>query len=288
MTLSDDFVSAMTPDLQESTPRFDPATHDNNSFEEDHKLLRAATYEAGLLTLRFFGQNPRQWEKEPRHVVSEVDLAVDALLQERLLSARPDYAWLSEESPVRGNLAQAPRIWVVDPIDGTRAFLQKRPEYTVSVALVEKGRPIFAAVFNPRTDEFFEACSGQGSWMNGSRLAVGKARTLEGSRLLVSYREFQDLVRANEVKGCEVHSVSSIAYKMCLVAAGQGDLALSIFQKNDWDIAAAHLILEEAGGCASLADGRSLTYGEAERPHPSILAANPTLHRLVSRQYANI
>ncbi len=288
MMASDDFVSAMRPDLQEETIWSDSAIKDEGDFEEDHKLLRAATREAGLLTLDYFGQSPRQWEKEPRHVVSEADIAVDGLLQERLLTARPDYAWLSEESPVKGNPAQAARIWIIDPIDGTRAFLQQRPEYAVSVALVEAGRPIFAAVFNPRTDEFFEACSGRGAWMNGQRLAVGAAQTLEGSRLLVSYREFNDLVKANEVKGCEVRSVSSIAYKMCLVAAGRGDLALSMFQKNDWDIAAAHLILEEAGGRASLADGRSLMYGDAKRPHPSILAANPVLHGLVSRQYANV
>src|SRR5437660_1447580 len=138
----------------------------------DQALLIAAVREAGAIALKAFRTKVRAWEKQGGTPVSDADIAVNQHLQRRLGEARPDYGWLSEETEDDQTRLEKRRVWVVDPIDGTRAFLAGTPHFCQAVALVEDGRPILAALFNPATDEFFEAAVGNGATLNGKPIRV--------------------------------------------------------------------------------------------------------------------
>lgn len=241
----------------------------------DHELLCRVVRQAGALASEFFHARPAGWDKRPGEPVSEADLAVDSFIRRALLAERPDYGWLSEESEQAGKWAEM--RFVVDPIDGTRSFLKGRPEYAVAAAVVTRGRPLVAAVFNPETREFFEAVTGAGARLNGRAIAVRRTPPEEGARLLVSWREFQRLGEAGGLVGCRISPIGSIAYKTCLVAAGTADGVVALSPKSDWDLAAADLILSEAGGRITDGAGSPLVYKCGT--HKSVVAASPALHR---------
>ncbi len=242
----------------------------------DHALLCRSVRAAGAIALDYFNRGMKGWDKRPGEPVSEADLAVDEFLKRELRGSRPDYGWLSEESETHAGHAGATRVFVVDPIDGTRSFLRHRPEFAVSVALVADGLPLLGCVYNPATDEFFEAVAGHGARCNGIGVAVARKAELDGARLLVSWREFQKLCEGGAFVGCEMAPIGSIAYKIALVAAGKANAVVALAPKNDWDLAAADLILREAGGRLTDARGGALLYAGAG--HQSVVAADPALH----------
>ncbi len=245
----------------------------------DHALLIDAVEEAGALARRFFDTGFKSWEKYPDDPVSEADIAVDKLLRERLLAARPDYGWRSEESTARKG--SGARTWVLDPIDGTRAFVAKKPEFAVSLALMEGGLPVAGAVFNPATDELFEAIRGGGARRNGQVMRASTRTDLSGARLLASQRTFERNRWIERTPGASFHYMNSIAYRMARVAAGDFEAAISMTEKNDWDVAAAHLLLEEAGACCTAVTGAALGYAEPATRLPSVLAAASGVHDLL-------
>jgi myo-inositol-1(or 4)-monophosphatase len=253
---------------------------------EDHELLCRATREAGALASKRFHAGEKGWEKRPGEPVSEADLAVDAHLKAALMGARPAYGWLSEESGGSDNRLAAERVFIVDPIDGTRAFLKRRPEYAISVALTQAGRPVAAAVYNPETDEFFEALAGGGARRNGMPLRVLERTNMKGAKLLVSRRELAGIAAEVGLGECEIEALSSIAYKIARVAAGEAAAVVALRPKSDWDLAAAHLLVVEAGGRITDAQGAELVYNRAETRHSGVLAANPVLHDLLRRRVA--
>jgi myo-inositol-1(or 4)-monophosphatase len=156
---------------------------DAAAFEADLKLLEDAALEAGELALTFFGRDPETWFKGNKSPVSEADIAVDRFLGETLRAARPDYGWLSEETaddPIR---LQHDRVFIVDPIDGTRAFLAGGDEWTVSVAVVDKGRPVAGAVYCPRRKEMFLAAKGGGASLNKDEITVSDRTETAGALL---------------------------------------------------------------------------------------------------------
>ncbi len=246
----------------------------------DHDLVCRIVRAAGAMASDYFHKRPPGWDKRPGEPVSEADLAVDAFMRRALMAERPDYGWVSEESEAAA--AGARRVFVVDPIDGTRSFLKGRPEYAVSAAVVADGRPLVAAVYNPETKEFFEAAAGAGSRLNGRAIAVAREAPESGARLLVSWREFQRLGEAGGFVGCEISPIGSIAYKIALVAAGLADGVVALSPKSDWDLAGAHLVLAEAGGRITDGAGAALSYHGAA--HRSVVAASPALHgKLITR-----
>jgi myo-inositol-1(or 4)-monophosphatase len=254
----------------------------------DRTLLNAAVRDAGKVALGYFRTGARSWEKRPDDPVSEADIAVDRLLHGRLRTIRPQYGWLSEESPIEPAVPGQP-YWAIDPIDGTKAFLRQKPEFCVSAALVADGTPWLAAIFNPATDEFFEAMLGQGAKLNSEpiRLKYAGDPPGEGGRplkLLASKRTFERHGWLRDWPDTEFHYVHSIAYRMALVAAGRFDATLSMTEKSDWDVAAADLVIQEAGGICTAPNGAALRYsppGENQGAHrlPGVLAAAPALHR---------
>lgn len=239
------------------------------SFRQDHELALSATREAGAIALKFFRSGVKSWHKKPNDPVSEADIAVDTHLKEKLCGARPDYGWLSEESGAAG---QTMTCWIVDPIDGTRAFIDGKPEFTICVALVHEGAPVLAAIYNPASEEMFEAISGGGAKLNGKPIHASGHASLMEARFLASRRTFERHGWLARTAKADFAYRNSIAYRMALVAAGKFDAAISLTEKSDWDVAAADLLVREAGGRVTTADGVPLQYGSERHRHPSVIA----------------
>jgi len=246
--------------------------------QADLALLQDAVREAGAIALDFFRNGVRSWEKRPDDPVSEADLAVDEHLKRRLLGARPGYGWLSEETADDASRLTRQKVWVVDPIDGTRAFLKGKPEFTICAALVDAGAAVAGAVFNPATDEFYDAVAGGGARLNDAPISASKRSGLSGARLIASKRTFEQHHWIDLTPGAEFAYLNSIAYRMAKIASGDYDAAVSLSEKSDWDIAAAELIVREAGGCCSTRTGAAFVYNLPDRRHPSVLASGAGLH----------
>jgi myo-inositol-1(or 4)-monophosphatase len=246
--------------------------------DDDHALLVDAVREAGALAMTYFGTAVKSWDKEGGTPVSDADLEVNALLQRRLRQARPDYGWLSEETEDDTARLSCRRVWVVDPIDGTRAFLQGTPHFCHAVALVEDGRPILAALYNPAVDEFYEAMAGQGARLNGSSIRASDRQELAGCGMAAYGPMFKHPAWREPWPDMNIIQRDSVAYRLAMVASGAADVAFGLNTKQDWDLAAADLIVREAGGRVSSAGGHPLSYNGAEPKHRSFLAAGPVLH----------
>lgn len=249
----------------------------------DLALIEEAVREAGKIARSYFGRSYKSWNKGGGQPVTEADLAVDRFLGETLRAARPEYGWLSEETEDGPARHEALDTFVVDPIDGTIAFLKGRPHFTISVAVVRGGRPTTGAVLNPMTEECFAARAGGGAHLNGKPIAVSRRNEIEGCRMLASKATFEHPAWSKPPLSpwpkMEVETRNSIAYRMTLVAAGKYDAMLSLSSKHDWDVAAGDLIVREAGGCVSDHRGEPLQYNAPEPVQASIVAAGPALHR---------
>ena len=245
---------------------------------DDRRILHEAVENAGRLALGFFGGIVRQTNKADGTPVSEADLAVDAYLKSTLLAARPAYGWLSEETDDDPARLDAARVWIVDPIDGTTSFLEGTDEWTVSVALVEGGRPVLAAVANPPRGELYEAERSRGARLNGRPIAVSARQETAGCRMLANRAAFAPERWPAPWPAMETTSCRSMAYRLCQVADGRHDATLAISGKNDWDIAAAHLVVDEAGGRLTALDGTEIVYNRRSTRHQTTVAAGAVLH----------
>jgi myo-inositol-1(or 4)-monophosphatase len=241
--------------------------------EADLDLAREAAVAAGELALSHFGAGRRSWYKGPGQVVTEADLAVDALLHDMLRDARPDYGWLSEERVDDRSRTRCPRAWVVDPIDGTRAFAEGVPQFAISIALVERGEPLLGVVLNPATAEHFEACHGGSAWLNGQRLTVSSRTDLVGATLLSSRTEMKRRHWPSMIPEASFTTVGSLAYKLALIADGRFDGLVSLRASHDWDIAAAQLLVSEAGGRLTDAAGRAIVLNQETPRHAGLAVA---------------
>lgn len=241
--------------------------------------LTTAVREAGALALTTFQGALKHWTKGLQNSpVSEADIAVDALLMERL--RLPGVAWLSEETeddPVRLNTR---RVWVVDPIDGTRAYIAGLPDWTISVALVEDGRPIVAALFAPATDELFLATVGGGARCNGVPIRATSDATLAGASIAGPKRAMEDLTHHEPTLAIQPR-VRSLALRLARVAQGSLDAAVTGGNSHDWDLAAADLLVHEAGGILTTLAGDTATYNRPEPVHGPLVAAGRSRAKLL-------
>jgi myo-inositol-1(or 4)-monophosphatase len=253
----------------------------DRSLSDDEALLNEAVRAAGELALSFFGSGMTGRQKADATPVSDADLAVDRMLHERLIGERPDYGWLSEESADHPSRLDAARLWIVDPIDGTRAFLAGTPEWTIAAALVEHGQPVLGAVFNPATGEMFTARRGGGAWLNGAPISVTTREEIAGCRMIATKGFFKHKIWIAPWPATETIWVNSIAYRLALIAAGRADATLSLTGKSEWDIAAAALLVEEAGGRVTDAAGTPLAYNQPSPRINGLVAAAPRLHDLL-------
>lgn len=244
---------------------------------DDTGLLSAVAREAGALALTYFRKEPKSWRKGETSVVSEADFAVDRMLSERLLAARPDYGWLSEETVDDPEQLCRDKVFVVDPIDGTRGFLAGESEWTISLAVVVEGRPVAAALFAPALGMMFEAAAGKGATRNGLPMHVSAREEVAGANLAGSRRLVRDIFEATSIELQYRGFIPSLAYRFALVAAGELDVAIARSGAYDWDLAAADLLVHEAGGRLAGLDGERCRYSGEERRHPFLLAATPGL-----------
>lgn len=247
-------------------------------FAEEQGELVASVRQAGKIALKYYQSDLKSWEKNPGDPVSEADIAIDTYLREHLLTTHPDYGWLSEETVDDPSRLDKSRVWIIDPIDGTRSFIAGKPEFTVSAALVEDGKPVCAVVFNPVTEEFFEAVIGDGAYLNGKKLHCSDRADLDGAKLLASRKAFEWHDWMEDAPGAKFSHLNSIAYRMVVVASCDYDASLSLSPKSDWDIAAADLILSEAGGISTTTRGEALTYNQADPTHETVISASLSLH----------
>jgi myo-inositol-1(or 4)-monophosphatase len=249
------------------------------------RCLREAVAAARDLALRHFHARSAPWFKGPGQVVTAADLEVDRLLHEALLGAFPGDGWLSEERPDDGGRRHRRRVWVVDPIDGTRAFADGLPEFAISVALLVDGAPVLGVVCNPASGEWFEAERGLGAFLDGAPLRVAARAALAGARLLSSRTEMRRRRWPELMPEATFTDISSLAYKLALVAAGRFDGLVSLRASHDWDLAAAQLLIVEAGGRLSAADGAALVLNRPVPRHAGLVAAAtaPLHEALVAR-----
>ncbi|MGP1274529.1 MAG: inositol monophosphatase family protein [Caulobacterales bacterium] len=250
----------------------------------DLDLLTGAARDAGHLVMDYFGEGSRlkHWEKRPGDPVSAADMAADAFLKDVLLTARPDYGWLSEES--RAEPGASACTFVVDPIDGTRAFIKGRTDFCVSLAVVRAGVPVAAALFAPARGEFYSAVLGEGAQCNGEALRPSAQASISGARLLGDAGRLTDL----RALGAETIHINSVALRLALTASGAADGLVAVRPKNDWDLAAGHLIVTEAGGRISSASGVVPSYDGPAHCQPAPIAAGPALHALLLERLARM
>jgi myo-inositol-1(or 4)-monophosphatase len=248
---------------------------------DDFDLLREATQEAGRLALSYFGRSIAKETKADGSVVTEADHAVDALLAARLRKARSGYGWLSEESAEHDSRVDARRVWVVDPIDGTRAFIQGHDDWTVSAALLEDGVPVLAAVVNPVRGESFEARAGCGAFLNGRLIRPSEKAGLEGARLLAPDSMLKNSRWRTPWPAIRPVWANSILYRLALVASGEADATFALKPKWEWDVAAGALLVSESGGVMTGPDGEPLTFNSAEAKVRGFLASGAKLHQIL-------
>ena len=250
----------------------------------DLALLTEAAREAGALALRYFDGANRVWDKPGgAGPVSEADIAVDTMLRERLTGARPDYGWLSEETEDGPERLSRDRCFIVDPIDGTRAFLDGGKDWSHSLAVVEGRIVTAAAVFVPRRDQLYAAARGEGTTLNGAPIAVSETTELDGATLLATRPNMDPKHwRRGGPPPVERHFRSSLAYRLCLVAEGRFDAMLTLRPAWEWDIAAGVLIVEEAGGTATDPTGATLTFNRRDPRALGVLAGGAIHGRLLA------
>lgn len=251
-----------------------------HGYEADLVQALAAVAEADAAVMRAFGTDQRVTHKSPDQPVTAADLEADRILRERLLAERGEYGWLSEETSDRPDRLARARVWIVDPIDGTRSFIQARPEFAISVGLAERGRAVVGVVSNPATGEVFWAVRGAGAYRRTADGAEARLRvqddvapaTLLASRSEIAAGEFEPLAE------WKLLPTGSTAYKLARVAQGVGTAFLSRGPKSEWDVCAGALIVQEAGGVVTDLHGADVSYNRPDPYVHGILAAPAAAH----------
>ncbi|KAJ57453.1 inositol monophosphatase [Actibacterium mucosum KCTC 23349] len=245
----------------------------------DLALLVEAAKAAGEVVAPFWRHAPEHWDKpDAQGPVSEADLAVDACLRDILLSARPDYGWISEESvDERDGAAERNRSFIIDPIDGTRSFLEGARTFAHSLAIAENGRIIAGVVFLPMHDRMFQAAKGGGAFLNETPLRAGAHMGMDGADILAARPTLAAENWDTPAPAANRHYRASLAYRMALVAQGRFDAMITLRPTWFWDIAAGTLIAEEAGAEVRNAFGDHVDFADTDPRAAGIVVANPTL-----------
>ena len=251
-------------------------------YAADLELALRAIRAAGAAILPAFRAEAEVRFKAPDQPVTDADMEADRILREILLGGRPHYGWLSEETKDTPERLAKERLWVVDPIDGTNSFVEGYPEFAVSVGLVDRGRAVVGAVFNPAADELYHAMAGGGAFLNGARIHVSRTDEAAEVRRLCASR--WEMARGELERFCAPWSVlplGSTAWKMAKVADGSVDVFISAGPKNEWDVAGAAVIVAEAGGRVTGPGGAALRYNQPNPAWRGVVATNGLLHDAV-------
>lgn len=248
---------------------------DAGEFAREARHLADVLREAAPIALKTFRGEIRSWTKGHDSPVSDADLAVDKFLHERL--SRPDIGWLSEESADDLSRLQSDRLYIVDPIDGTRSYLAGREDWSICAAMVERGRPVAAAIYAPSLGDMYVASAGGGATLNDARIETTSGAALDGARIAGPQHQLERLAKATPGIVL-VPKIHSLALRLARVAGGQIDAALASVNARDWDLAAADLLVHEAGGTMTGVSGEKLVYNLHNPVHGALIAAGRARH----------
>lgn len=256
--------------------------------ERELTLLVKAVREAGARALDLARNGFDVHTKQDRSPVTTADLEVNRIIMNMQRAHFPEDGWLSEESPDDKKRLERPRVWIVDPIDGTKAFVNRMPEFCISVALTEQGQPVLAAIFNPSTDELFTTVKGHGLHING--VPVSTQEVHDPPVVMVSPWELRS-GRWSDLDGVvRCQPMYSIANALALVAAGRVQATITAEPENEWDLAAGVLLIEEGGGVIDDAAGKPFVFNQPTPRFRGVVAvsaqADPQLHRTLRTQVA--
>jgi len=250
----------------------------------DLHLIRAAALRAGALAEAERDRGLRIDQKVGGSPVTSADLAVDEMLKAELLAARPDYGWLSEETPDTADRLTRSRVFVVDPIDGTVAFMKAQPWWCVPIAIIEHGVPIAAVIHVPSLNETFEATLGDGARLNGRPITASDVDTLDDAAVLADARLMEGPHWPEPWPPMRYEKRNALAYRMALVASGAFDAAIALTPKWDWDVCAGALIATEAGAKVTDHHGRPWRFNQPDPRQSSLVCSAPALHPLILRR----
>lgn len=256
--------------------------------QQDLELLRTSAVAAGIIAAGYFRRAVKTWEKENASPVSEADIVVDKFLMTTLTAARPGYGWLSEETIDSPERLGKSRIFAVDPIDGTRGFIRGEDSWTVSLAVVEDGVPIAGVVYAPARDEMYDACDGGGARFNGRPIA--RSRRAGAPPLIPAPGAVHQEMQAAGLDYKRGPAYPSLAYRLVQVATGKLDAAVVRRGAQDWDIAAAAIILSEAGITFNDVCAGTPRFNKAELRHGALAALadmslKPIVHAALIKVY---
>ncbi len=242
------------------------------------EVAKTAAQRAGEVICSYYSSRYEVREKGADNPVTTADLAANRVLRQVLLHAFPEAGWLSEESVDDPRRLQCDWVWVVDPLDGTKEFIQGIDEFVVVIALVIQQEVALAVTYNPVHQELLYACRGEGAFCNGEPIRVSTTARLQGAVVLASRSETKrgEFERFRDV--LTIQPVGSVAYKLAQVAQGKGDLTFSLVPKNERDICAGTLLVTEAGGRVSDPQGRPLRFNQPNPLRPGVVATNGLLH----------
>ena len=265
-------------------PDVDRVSISEEILTRDAALLADTVREAGALALRMFSTELKTWIKGASSPVSEADIAVNDLIETRLRGATSDYGWLSEESADDSARIGKALTWIVDPIDGTRAYLARQRDWSVSIALVGNGSPLLAAVFAPATEQFFFAIKGRGARLNDKPIAVAPGAEINFPKIAGPKPLVERLGGMKEDEGLHPR-IGSLALRLARVGEGTLDAAFVGGNSRDWDLAAADLIVHEAGGEMTTLAGEPLVYNGADVRHGLLVAAGRARHKHIVEHF---
>lgn len=232
-------------------------------YERELEVALETAREAGAVLLRHYEDGSEAWEKAEDNPVTHADLESDRVISGRLRAAFADDALLSEETAVDPAHTAARRVWIVDPMDGTKEFTKKIPEFAVSIALAEAGEPVVGVIYNPLADVAVYARKGGGTLRDGREVRVSQVTRLEDAVAIASRTEIsRDKFAAHQGWFKELRPVGSIAWKLACIASGDGDLNVSFAPKNEWDVCAGDVLVREAGGVYVDFEGAPRTYNQ--------------------------
>lgn len=245
----------------------------------DLALLTEAAREAGRIALRYWRKSPQVWDKGGEHgPVTEADLAVNDMLKARLLAARPDYGWLSEETPDSADRLAVDTVFIVDPIDGTRAFVAGEETWAHSLAVAHQGRVAAGVVYLPGLDRIYTVSETAPPLKDGQPIAVSAREALTGANILTTKANMVPENWPGGVPEIERSFRASLAYRMCLAAEGRFDGMLTLRDSWEWDIAAGSLIAERAGAVVTDRRGKALRFNTPGAMAEGVLALPTRLH----------
>lgn len=246
--------------------------------ETDLDLLVAAAKESGRIATGFHGTSYEKWDKaDGAGPVTAADLAVNRMLEAELMGARPDYGWLSEESAPQAERQQAEQVFIIDPIDGTRSFIEGSDTWAHSIAIAHQGQVVAGVVYLPKRDLMFTAAKGKGAFLNGAPITPSTRDALTGANILAARPTFEPH-HWHSVPDVTRNHRPSLAYRLALVAQGKFDAMLTLRATWEWDIAAGVLLLEEAGAVTSDKHGQPLRFNNPDPRLPGMIGANQALH----------